>query len=295
MKMAVTGSHGLIGSALCRALVREGIEPVRMVRGRAGAGEVQWNPDGPCDLQELAGFDAVVHLAGENIAAGRWTAARKARLRSSRVDTTRHLAESLARVKPPPQALVCASAIGWYDTDPQATYDESAPSAETFLGRLVRDWEAAASPAAEVGIRVVHVRFGAVLSPAGGALARMLPLFRLGLGGPIGSGRQWMSWLSIEDAVGAIRFAIGRSDLRGPVNGTAPQPVTQREFASTLGRVLRRPAVLPTPGWVLRLVLGEMADAVLLRGSKVLPRRLIESGFPFRHPSLELALRALLT
>lgn len=294
MKIAITGSHGLIGTALCSALQHDRIEPIRLVRGRAEAGEVRWDPTAPCDLQALAGCDAVIHLAGENIGAGRWTAARKARLRTSRVEATQHLAISLTRLSPPPRAMICASAIGWYPSEPSGVFEESAPAAATFLGELVRDWEAAARPAAESGIRVVHIRFGVVLSPRGGALARMLPLFRLGLGGPIGSGRQWMSWLSINDAVRVIRFAIDRPDLHGPVNGTTPYPVTQREFAATLGRVLCRPAVWTTPAWLLRVLLGEMADALLLSGSRILPRRLLEAGFVFDDPSLELALRAML-
>ncbi|MCX7818790.1 MAG: TIGR01777 family oxidoreductase [Kiritimatiellae bacterium] len=295
MTIAITGSHGLIGSALWAALEAEGVRPVRMVRSGAGPGEVQWNPTATGDLSGLAGCEAVVHLAGANIAAGRWTTARKALLRSSRVDATRHLACSLARLSPPPRTLVCASAIGWYPVDDGGPYEESAPAAPTFLGELVRDWEAAAEPAAAAGMRVVQLRFGVVLSPKGGALARMLPLFRLGLGGPIGSGRQWMSWVSLDDAVRAIRFVIAKEGLRGPVNVTAPHPVMQREFAAALGRALRRPAVLPTPAWALRLVLGEMADALLLRGSRVLPRRLLEAGFQFAHPALRHALAALLS
>jgi len=284
----------LIGSALCAALAQDRIAPTRLVRGEPRAGEVHWDPTAPSDLGELKGFDAVVHLAGENIAEGRWTPTRKAQLRSSRVEATRHLAVSLARLAPPPRALICASAIGWYRTDLSATLDESAPAAGTFLGELVRDWEAAAAPAAEAGIRVVHVRFGVVLSPHGGALAKMLPIFRLGLGGPMGTGQQWVSWISIEDAVGAIRFAMDRDDLSGPINGTAPHPVPQREFALTLGRVLRRPAFMRTPGWAVRLLWGEMAEALLLSGARVMPRRLMAAGYVFAHPSLEPALRALL-
>jgi len=295
MTIAVTGSSGLIGSALVTRLGTEREDVLRLVRRSPGPGELRWDPDHPGDLSALAGVEAVVHLAGENIAAGRWTARRRQLLRTSRVDVTRRLASALARLSPPPRTLALASAIGWYEPGRPETLDETAPPAETFLGRLVRDWEAAAAPARDAGIRTVALRFGVVLSPRGGALARMLPLFRLGLGGPLGDGRQPVSWVSIADAVDAIVATLRHPELDGAVNVVAPGVVTQRDFAAILGRVLRRPAVLRAPTWALRLAFGEMADALLLTGARVAPARLLRAGFQFRHPDLEPALRDLLT
>jgi hypothetical protein len=254
----------------------------------------RWDPDTGAVEPGLDGVDAVVHLAGESVAGGRWTEARKRRIRESRVRPTRLLCETLARQRTPPRVLVCASAIGYYgDRGDQVLREESAPGAG-FLPEVCRKWEAAAEPAARRGIRVVHLRIGLVLSPKGGALAAMLPVFRLGLGGPVGAGAQWMSWIGIDDTLGAILHALMNEALAGPVNAVAPAPVTNREFAKTLARVLRRPAVLPFPAFAARLLLGQMADELLLASARVEPARLRATGYAFRDATLEGALRRLL-
>ena len=234
-----------------------------------------------------------MHLAGENIAAARWSEARKARLRSSRVGPTRFLAETLARLRLKPEVLVSASAIGYYGDRGDDWLTEDEPPADDFLGRLSVAWEGAAVPAAQAGIRVVHPRTGIVLSPAGGALGKMLLPFRLGLGGVVGSGAQYFSWIALDDAVGVILHLLARRDLAGPVNAVAPAPVTNAELTKTLGRVLGRPTLLPVPAAALRLALGELADAVLA-SARVRPERLVETGYRFRFPDLEGALRHVL-
>jgi uncharacterized protein (TIGR01777 family) len=267
-----------------------------MVRRAAGSGEIFWDPAGgrlnPADLE---GMDEVVHLAGENVGA-RWTSARKARIRDSRVNGTRLLSETLARLRQPPAALVSASAVGIYGNRGGEILTEASHPGDPsdFLVSVALQWEAAAEAASAAGIRVVHPRFGVVLSPKGGALKKMLPPFRLGLGGRIGPGSQWMSWISIDDAVGVILHALSTDTLRGAVNATAPAPLTSRDFTRILGRVLRRPTPFTLPGPVLRLALGEMADSTLLTSARVLPSRLLESGYRFRHPDLESALRHVL-
>jgi uncharacterized protein (TIGR01777 family) len=296
MKIIVSGASGLIGSALVPALREEGHEVVALCRAPqafAGALGLVWNPEtGFIDRAGFEGCDAVVHLAGENIAGARWTLAFKQRLRDSRVRGTQLLAETLARLKRPPAVLVCASATGIYGDRGDEVLTEDSPPGTGFLAGLGRDWEAAAEPARAAGLRVVHLRFGVVLSARGGALAKLLPVFRAGLGGPLGHGRQWWPWLALDDAVGVARFALARPALSGPVNAVAPGLVTQAEFARTLGRVLGRPAWLPTPAWALRLALGEMADAALLAGARVRPERLLAAGYPFRRGELGAALRA---
>lgn len=297
MRILVTGSTGLIGSALIPFLTAGGHTVTRLVRSapRPGEREVRWDPErGEADRPGLEGQDAAVHLAGENIAGGRWTAERKARIRDSRVRGTQFLCESLARLDRPPKVLLCASATGYYgDRKDEVLREESAPGSG-FLAEVCRAWEAAAEPALRAGIRVVSLRFGVVLSPAGGALAKMLPPFRLGLGGRIGTGRQYMSWIALDDAVGAACHALTAEALGGPVNAVAPNPVRNLEFAQTLGRVLSRPALLPLPAFAARLALGEMAEELLLASARVEPARLTAAGYPFRHPCLEGALRALL-
>jgi uncharacterized protein (TIGR01777 family) len=294
LHVAVTGASGLLGSALVPFLTSGGHRVTRLVRRAPGAGQASW--DGRTgELAELRGVDAVVHLAGENIGA-RWTAARKQRIRESRSTASRGLAESLAQWAVPPRALVSASAVGIYGNRGDAPLTESSVQAgvpEDFLAAVAGEWEAATEPARARGIRTVSLRFGEVLSPAGGALKTMLPAFRLGLGGPIGGGRQWLSWIAIDDAVGAIHHGL-MTDLDGPVNATAPEPVTNREFTASLARVLHRPAVLPIPSLAVGLVLGEMGKALLLSGARVLPHRLLQSGFEFRLPMLEPALRHVL-
>jgi uncharacterized protein (TIGR01777 family) len=293
----VTGSGGLIGGAAVPLLTSGGHRVTRLVRGRARAerGERPWRPEeGVVDPADLEGVDAVVHLAGENIARGRWTRARKARIRDSRVGGTRLLAESLARLSRPPKVLVTASAIGYYGDRGVDCVEESSPPGRGFLPEVCAAWENATEAAQEAGIRIVHLRLGVVLSPSGGALKRMLPPFRLGAGGKLGDGRQFMSWIALDDAVGAIHHALSLPSLHGAVNAVAPHPVTNATFTRTLGRVLGRPAFLTIPAAALRLALGEMAEALLLGGAPVEPSRLRESGYAFRFPELEGALRYLL-
>ena len=296
MNVLLTGSSGLIGSALAPALSGDGHRVRRLRRAAStAAGATSWNPaDGAFAAGALDGIDAVVHLAGENIAGGRWTAARKARIRDSRVDGTRRLSEALAALDVPPRVLVAASAIGYYGDRGDALLDESAAPGTGFLPAVSRSWETAAAPARDAGIRVVQLRIGIVLSPAGGALAQMLLPFRLGVGGVLGSGDQYMSWIALDDVVGVVRHALADESLSGPVNTVAPQAVTNREFTRTLGKVLRRPTILPAPAFALRVALGEMADALLLASTRVDPAALRATTFEFRHPQLDGALRQLL-
>jgi uncharacterized protein (TIGR01777 family) len=296
MKVAVTGSSGLIGSALVAFLTSGGHEVRRLVRRAPRSDdEISWDPSaGELDPAALEGVDAVVHLSGENVAGGRWTDARKKRIRSSRIDSTRTLAGALASLKLPPRVLVSASAIGYYGDGGEAWVDESSPPAEDFLARVTVDWEQAAAPAAESGIRVTHPRIGVVLSPAGGALGKLLTPFRLGLGGVVGSGTQYMSWVALDDVLGALHHALVDDRMEGPFNLVAPEPVANREFTRTLGRVLGRPTPVPVPAFALKAALGEMAEATLLASSRVRPERLQSTGYRFRFPTLEEALRHLL-
>ncbi|MER3416745.1 MAG: TIGR01777 family protein [Gemmataceae bacterium] len=295
MRIAVSGSHGLIGSALVQALAQAGHEVVRLVRDGAGGTGIAWDPErGTLDRSALEGIDAVVHLAGYGIAERRWTAPVKELIRSSRVNGTRLLATALADMVRRPQVLVAASAIGYYGDRRDTWLEEDSEPGTGFLADVCRAWEAAAEPARAAGIRTVTARIGIVLSPEGGALQRMLLPFKLGLGGRIGSGQQYMSWVACDDVVAAIQFAIEQSSLAGPVNVVAPEPVTNREFTQVLARVLRRPAFLPLPSFLARLAFGEMADALLLASTRVRPRRLLEAGYTFRFPTLEAALRHLL-
>lgn len=297
MKILVTGSTGLVGSALLPFLKSQGHEVFRLVRSQAKAGpaEIYWNPEkGIEDTARLEGFDGVVHLAGENISEGRWTPQKKARIRDSRVTGTRLLSEALARLNQPPRALLSASAIGYYgDRGDQVMREESPPGTD-FLASVCREWEAATEPAARDGIRVVMLRFGVILAPKGGALSKMLAPFQFGLGGRLGSGRQYMSWITLDDVVGVINHALVKETLSGPVNVVAPHPVTNYEFTKTMGRVLSRPTIFPVPAFVIRLAFGELGDAALLASTRVEPARLKESGYTFQHPELESALRQML-
>ena len=296
MHVVVSGSRGLVGSALVPFFTTGGHRVTRLVRGApANSDEAAWNPArGLAEPSRFNGVDAVVHLAGENIATGRWTPARKAEIRQSRVEGTRSLCESLARLAHPPKLLVSASAIGFYGDRGAQTLTEESGAGSGFLPDVCREWEAATEPASQAGIRVVHLRFGMVLSPAGGALQKMLLPFKLGLGGRIGSGAQFMSWIAVDDVVGTIRHVLSAESLQGPVNAVAPTPVTNAEFTRTLARVLRRPALASVPSFAARLAFGEMADALLLASARVIPVRLRESGYHFRFPELEGALRHLL-
>jgi uncharacterized protein len=296
MRVAITGASGLLGSALVPSLRSAGHEVVRLVRRPARAGdEARWDPPaGTIDAAALGGVDAAVNLSGENLAGGRWTGARKALLRSSRIEPTRLLAETLSRLKPRPRVLVSASAIGYYGDRGEAWLTEAEPPGGDFLGRLTADWEKGAEPAAQAGIRVVHPRLAVVLSPTGGALGKMLLPFKAGLGGVLGPGTQYMSWVAIDDVLGAIHHLLGRDDLAGPVNVSAPEPATNAAFTKTLGRVLGRPTVTRVPGFALRLAYGEMADATLLSSMRVRSDKLLASGYGFRFPDLERALRHVL-
>jgi len=296
MKVAITGASGLLGGALVPSLRDAGHEVVRLVRRPARAGdEARWDPAaGTIDAAALEGVDAAVNLSGENLAGGRWSEARKALLRSSRLGPTRLLAETLARLKAKPQVLVSASAIGYYGDRGDAWLTESEPPGGDFLARLTTDWENAAQPAAAAGIRVVHPRLGVVLSPTGGALEKMLLPFKAGLGGVLGPGTQYMSWIAVDDVLGAIRHLLERDDLAGPVNVAAPEPVTNAAFTKALGRVLGRPTVARVPAFALRLAFGEMADATVLASMRVRSDKLLASGYRFRLPALEGALRHVL-
>lgn len=296
MRVLVTGSRGLIGTALIERLRAGGHSTTRLVRGTPQQGEVAWDPAaGTIDAAGLEDHDAVVHLAGEGIGDHRWTAAHKARVLDSRRFGTRLLTESLAALERPPAVLFSASAVGYYgDRGDEVLTEESTPGSG-FLADVVREWEAATAPAADAGIRTVVARTGIVLSDRGGALAEMLPIFKLGAGGRLGSGRQWWSWISLDDHCAAIERALTDPALSGPVNCTSPNPVTNAEFTSTLGWVLRRPAIAPVPKLALSIRFGrEMAEEMLLAGQRVLPARLEAAGFTFAHPDLTTALRAVL-
>lgn len=297
MHVAVTGASGLLGSSLVPRLTDGGHTVSRLVRREPAADdEVQWDPEGGrLDPGALRGVDAVVHLAGHPIGARRWTDAEKRRLRDSRTVGTRALAEAIAGLDHGPRTLVCASGIHYYGHGGDAELDETSPPGSGFLSSVVQEWEAAADPARDAGIRVVHLRTGIVQDPDGGALKRMLPLFKLGLGGRLGSGRQWWSWISRDDVVGLYHHALTTEELSGPVNATAPHPVTNAEYTRTLGRVLGRPTLVPVPALGPKIVLGaELAEELLFTSTKVRPVVAEKSGYAFRHPDLEGALRQLL-
>jgi uncharacterized protein len=296
MRIAVSAASGLIGSALTRDLEADGADIVRLVRREARSpAEISWNPltAGGLDPSALRGVDAVIHLSGAPIAPRRWTSARKAVLRASRIQSTTTLAAAMAAGEPPPPVLLCASAAGYYGNTGERIVDESAPGGRGFLADLVRDWEAAAEPARAAGIRVASFRSGVVLSPKGGLLGSLLPPFRLGLGAKVGSGRQYLSWISITDEVRAIEFLLGSADASGPFNLTAPVPVTNAEFTRALAQALGRPAAFALPSAALKAALGEVTDE-LLGSARVVPARLQAAGFRFGHPDIATALAALL-
>ena len=298
MKVLISGSTGLIGSALITLLTDAGHDVIRLVRSRARADglAVHWDPEsGRIDTDRLEGLEAVVHLAGENIGAGRWSRDRKARIFDSRVKGTRLLCESLANLNHPPQVLVCASAIGYYGSRGAEVMNEESESGAGFLADVCREWEIATEFVGQTEIRVVNLRMGIVLSLAGGPLEKMLPPFKMGVGGILGNGRQYMSWITLDDAVGAIQHTLVTDSLQGPVNNVAPYPVTNREFTKALGRVLRRPTLFPLPSFGLRIMFGrEMANELFLSSTRVEPTRLLETGYAFQYPGLEDALRHVL-
>lgn len=294
MNVLISGATGLIGSALVPELEANGHTITRLSRSRSGANTVRWDPSAGTIEGDLEGTEAVVHLAGESIAQGRWSPDKKRRILDSRVQGTRLVAERIAALSTPPKVMVSTSAVGYYgDRGDEVLTEESTPG-EDFLARVCREWEAAAEPARGAGIRVVHPRLGIVLSPQGGALGTTLPIFKLGGGGKIGSGRQWWSWVTLADVVGSIVHSVTEETVEGPVNVGSPNPMTNAEYTKVLGKVLGRPTILPLPAPAARIMLGEVADALLLASQRMQPAKLEATGYSFRHPRLEGALRHLL-
>lgn len=293
MKILISGSHGLVGKALTASLTRDGHEVIRLVRRERvmGQPEVEWHPNqARIDAEHVEGFDCIVHLAGEGIASGRWTEEKKRKIRESRVLGTGLLSETIAGLKHPPKVFVCASAIGYYGDRANEVLNELSAPGKGFLSDVCIEWEDATMPAAASGTRIVKTRFGIILDRDGGALEKMMTPFKLGVGGRVGDGSQWMSWIALDDVVAGLRFVIDNSAMTGPVNFVAPEPVTNAEFTETMGKVLSKPTILPMPAFVARLALGEMADALLLASTRVEPKKLLESGFRFKYPELRSAL-----
>ncbi|MFQ5928439.1 MAG: TIGR01777 family oxidoreductase [Acidobacteriota bacterium] len=298
MRIGVTGATGLIGSALCQSLIQDNHEVVVLARNPekvrqnlSTAKVFTWEAiSGPPPEQSMDGLDALVHLAGEAIAEGRWTARRKRAIRGSRVAGARNLVQAILRSKNPPKVLLSGSAIGYYGPRGDQLLEETSSPGKDFLAEICQQWESEAMRATESGVRVVLLRTGLVLSTEGGALPRILPPFRMFVGGPLGSGRQWMSWIHIKDEIEAIRYAVTKDEIEGPINLAAPNPVTNREFSRELGRVLGRPAFFRVPGFALRVLFGEMAESLLLQGQRVLSKKLQQAGYKFRFPQLNGAL-----
>ena len=294
-RILISGASGLIGSALIPSLESQGYEVTRLVRrSQRTATETQWDPMKPIHPQLISGFDAIIHLSGESVA-GRWTEAKKRSIRDSRVVSTKNLAQALAQTEQPPQTFICASAIGYYGNRGDELLNEESRSGNGFLPEVCRDWEAATEPAASAGIRTVNLRTGIVLSRKGGALKSMLLPFRVGLGGRVGSGHQWWSWIHIADFVAAVHHILQSGSVRGPVNMVAPAPVTNADFTKILAGVLKRPAILPIPAFAAKLAFGEFADEGLLASTRVQPQKLTGSGFSFVFPGLLASLERLLT
>lgn len=285
----------MIGSALAGFLATRGCDVCRLVRSEPGDSDCLWEPShARINLENAGEIDVVVHLAGENIASGRWTKAKKARIADSRIDGTDLLASALVGLAHRPKLLISASAVGYYGHLDDEIVDETHPRGHGFLADVAADWEAAASPVADAGVRVVYLRLGMVLGASGGALGKMLGPFRCGFGGVIGSGRQYMSWVSLDDVLGIVGKIIDDSDISGPLNAVSPNPVTNREFTKTLGRVLHSPTLARMPGFAAKLLFGQMADELLLHGVRCEPKVLADAGYEFRHPQLEAALRDIL-
>jgi len=293
-RILVSGVSGPIGKALLPLLHSRGYDVVRLVRGPAnGKDQITWHPGEPLSAEAVSGFDAVIHLAGESIF-GYWSRAKKGRIRNSRVVGTSNLAAALAQAKSRPQVFVCSSAIGYYGSRGGEVLNEASDPGKDFLALVCRDWEAATKPAIDAGIRTAQIRTGVVLSPDGGALPKMLPPFKLGLGGRIGDGQQWMSWIDVQDMVGGILHILKTDLLQGPVNMVAPKPVSNAEFTETLANVLRRPAIFPLPAFVVKTVFGEMGEATLLASQRVEPARLVGTGYPFAFSDLRASLEHIL-
>ena len=296
MKILISGSRGFIGSAVHAHLQQQNHSLLRLIRLNqvARSGEVFWNPiEHFIERGKLDGVDAVLHLAGENLF-GRWSEKKKQAIYDSRVMNTVFLAQTLAEMNPKPKVLICASAIGYYGNRGEDECIETAQAGNGFLCDVCKDWEEATAPAAAAGIRVVNLRFGVVLGKEGGSLAKMLPAFKMGMGGPLGDGQQWVSWISINDAVKAVQFAMDHETLDGPVNVVSPNPVRNKEFAHAIGHALHRPDVVPVPKRMLHFMLGEMADETVLASTKVMPQKLQTKDFHFQHPDLPTALEAIL-
>ena len=296
MRIIVSGSHGLVGKALIKALSADGHDIYRLVRHAPNAErEIEWSPDRySIQISRIEGFDAVYHLAGESIASGRWNDEKKKRIRESRTRGTKLLADALANLSQPPKTLISASAIGYYGNRGDELLTESSPPGKDFLADVCVEWEKATEHARAKGVRVVNTRFGIILDKEGGALAKMLPPFRMGIGGRVGDGKQWMSWIALDDVIGALQFVLNNETLNSPVNFVAPNPVTNGEFTKTLGRVLSRPTLFPIPEFGVRLAFGEMADGLLLSSQRVNPQQLQEQGYQFKHAQLADALRNVL-
>jgi len=292
MKVLIAGASGLVGSTLIPALEADGAEVTRLVRTSAGAGEIEWHPNNDqIDATTLEGFDAVINFAGENIAGGRWTDELKRKIHDSRVNGTHLLSEAIARLKHPPKVFLCASATGIYGDRGDEILDELSDSGGGFLAGVCREWEQATEPAIAAGVRTVNLRFGPILAREGGMLAKLLAPFKMGMGGKVGSGKQYISWVAIDDVVNTVKLALKDESIRGPLNIVSPHPVTNQEFTKTLGHVLSRPTALAMPAFAVRLAFGEMADEMLLTSQRVIPKKLNDVGYEFQQPELEGALR----
>ncbi|KAF3362943.1 hypothetical protein PHSC3_000477 [Chlamydiales bacterium STE3] len=294
MRILIAGAHGLVGSALVPFLKAQGHQVISLTR-KKNEGGIFWDPDeGVLSKDALENFDVVINLAGENISSGRWTEAKKKKILESRIKSTHLLVQTLKGLKNPPQKLLNASAVGYYGIESYGAVSENAPNGSGFLAKVCQEWEHAALPAQQAGIKTVFMRFGIVLSARGGALAKMLTPFKLGLGGTLGSGKQWMSWIAIDDLVEAIFFVLNHPELEGAINFVSPEPVTNKEFTKALGATLNRPTFFPLPAWVAKLVWGEMAEELLLSGVKASPHQLEKSHYSFLYPNLSEALKHLI-
>lgn len=292
MKIAIAGASGLVGSALVPRLEDEGFEVTRLVRDSPKVGEIEWHPNqDDMDPAKLNGFEAIINLAGENIAEGRWTDEKKRKIHDSRVHGTHLLSEAIARLAHKPRVFLCASATGIYGDRGDEILDEQSESGGGFLAGVCREWEKACDPAANAGVRVVNLRFGPIIAAKGGMLEKMLTPFKMGLGGKVGSGKQYISWVAIDDVVAAIKLALKDESIRGPLNVVSPNPVTNEKFTKTMGEVLSRPTVMAMPAFAARLAFGEMADEMLLVSQRVVPKKLRDMGFTFQYPNLEPTLR----
>ena len=292
MKIAIAGASGLVGSALIHALTGGDVAITRLVRQAPKTGEIEWHPNqDQVSAQSLEGFDVIINLAGENLAGGRWTDEHKRKIRDSRVSGTHLLSEAIAKMEVKPRVFVCASATGIYGDRDDEVLDEQSESGGGFLAGVCREWEKACEPATKAGVRVVNLRFGPILAHEGGMLAKLLTPFKMGMGGKVGTGKQYISWVALEDAVNAIKLAINDQSVQGPLNVVSPNPVTNEEFTKTLGHVLNRPTALAMPAFAARLAFGEMADEMLLVSQRVMPKRLTAAGFQFQYPELEGAMK----